>query len=75
VKPSTRKKARSLGFSDLLYLDVTNDDKATNTCDLDAAYVASDLVKPSEKKVIGVYELVRLETIEGSVATVHKEFK
>ncbi len=74
MKPRTHKKAAALGFGNRLYLEVSNYDKAAKTLELDAAYVASNLVKPGQKKVIGVYKLVRLETVEGSVTTMHKEF-
>ncbi len=73
MKPSTLKKARKFDLDTPLFVRVMQE--TDGLIEFDAAYNREEIVKPGEKQVIGVYELVRLEEVTGVETVVFKEIK
>ncbi len=63
MKPSALKTARKLNIDGPLYVHVIQ--LEDGTLEFDAAYNREELVGAGQKKIVGVYELVRLEEITG----------
>ncbi len=73
MKPSTLKKANALGFDGPLFVEILP--VSNDMIDINAAYNRDEIVNSGQKKIVGVYELVRLEEVTGVETVTFKEIK
>jgi hypothetical protein len=75
-KPKWLKRAKELELDGPLYVHVTAERTPGNVdLTIDAAYNQQELVATGEKAVVGVYELVGLQEIEGIETVTIKDIR